>query len=298
MEYTNVYNLPDSLSYVLSNIRGEYDVDPNNLNYISATTLNLPPRIRLLKARHYKEIKRDVSEELWSLLGEATHMALGLLLKSKKDRYMIEQRLELDFDGVKVTGRFDVYDKEKGIIEDWKITSVWAYMFGKPEWEKQLNVYSYLLRKKLNIEPKKIRVIAILRDWKKSEMYRYHDYPEVPFGEMTFRLWFPSEQEKYIKSRIKVHQEAINLPDDELPLCTPEERWQRPNEWAVMKNKNKTALRKFYSKEEAVKYLEEKTRKDKKNKYRIVFREGVDRRCIEYCPVKEFCNYYKEKYGE
>ena len=296
MKYTNSYKLPESFNYLLSTLHEDYDIDPKDLKTISATALQMPARLRTLLIRHYNEIKKDITDELWSLFGTSVHYSLHRL--ESNERFIVEKRLEHKLDGIKISGKFDIFDTETKTIQDLKITSVWSYILGKPEWEKQLNVYAYLMRKVMKIEPKKLQIIAILKDWNKRDSLRYHDYPEIPFGVLTLRLWFESEQEKYIRDRIKIHLEALNSDDDNLPECSPEERWRQKTKYAIMKNRNKTATRVFEDKKQAEEFIRIKLEKDKKNKYHIVERMGIDRRCINYCPVKDFCNYYKEHYGD
>jgi hypothetical protein len=96
----------------------------------------------------------------------------------------------------------------------------------------------------------------------------------------------------YIRDRVRVHQTAECLQDDDIPICTPEERWHAPDKWAVVKGKNKKATRVLESEDEANEKkaaLEESTG----DKYRIDFREGSDKRCMDYCDCCNFCNHYK-----
>ena len=81
------------------------------------------------------------------------------------------------------------------------------------------------------------------------------------------------QTEKFIKDRIKEYKIALNLADDELPLCTDKERWKREDEYRVIKNNNKTATRVLDTKEEAEKYILEIG--ETKDKYRIE-KDGID----------------------
>ena len=65
-------------------------------------------------------------------------------------------------------------NKEDGSVNliDYKVTSVWAVIFGKIEWERQLNCYAWLFRqKKENIGKSvgSLKICAILRDWNRRD---------------------------------------------------------------------------------------------------------------------------------
>ena len=96
------------------------------------------------------------------------------------------------------------------------------------------------------------------------------------------------EIENWLHARFKEIAKAEKLPDDELPLCTPEERFNSGDKFAVMKKGRKTALRVLDSMEDA-KYWMAANGGDY-----IETRRGEDRKCQDYCSVCEFCNYYKE----
>ena len=149
---------------------------------------------------------------------------------------------------------------------------------------------------KCGFEVKKAFIYAILRDWRKGEVKKYNDYPLVPFFEVPIPLWSTEEQETFINDRIQKYKEAINFSDEELPLCTPEERWQKQEVFAVYKNNNKTATRLFPTENEANQYILELG--DTKNKYSIQRRPGLDIRCIDYCSCNKHCSYWQSTYGK
>ena len=48
-----------------------------------------------------------------------------------------------------MSGAIDRQEIDDGVsIYDYKVTSVWSLIFDKPEWERQLNCYAYLVEKK------------------------------------------------------------------------------------------------------------------------------------------------------
>ena len=158
-------------------------------------------------------------------------------------------------------------------------------------WEEQLNLYGLMFRD-AGFPVEKLQVVAILRDWSKFGHKRSNNYPAKQVVTVPVPLWAHDKAMAYTKGRVALHKAAESLPDDEIPICTPEERWHRDDKWAVIKGKNKKATRVLDSEAEAEKIkavLEEKTGKE----HRIDVREGEDIRCLNYCPCAEFCNHYK-----
>jgi hypothetical protein len=97
---------------------------------------------------------------------------------------------------------------------------------------------------------------------------------------------------KYIKDRVLLHQSCIGLKDDDLPPCAPEEMWEEPTKYAVMKKGRKSAVRVLGSMEDAEKYMEDKGLSTKIHS--ITVRPGSRKRCDSYCNVNQWCNRYKE----
>lgn len=67
--------------------------------------------------------------------------------------------------------------------------------------------------------------------------------------------------------------------------CSPEQRWHKPDKWAVMKDGRKRAVRVFEDEGQAVEKLRELGEKG----HHIEYRRGEDTKCEAYCPVAEFC---------
>jgi len=291
MKYTNKYGLPQSLVDVI--IGGNYDLSKTDLDRIGITTLIDPPRPYLLKVRHWNELEEDVSNHIWRIGGSAYHY---ILAKTSQEDRLIETKLEEVVDGITIVGKLDLYDKILKSIEDYKLTSIWAVKFGNPEdYEPQLNSYSWLLRKK-GYPTEKAFINALLKDWRRGESLKYDDYPPIPFKRIEVKLWMIEEQEQYVKDRVVGYKKARELTDEELPLCTPEERWAKPDTFAIMKNQNKSATRVLETSKEADSYLKYITSKDKRNSYRIEKREGGDDKCKGYCLACTVCGYWKANY--
>ncbi|MEM7828303.1 MAG: hypothetical protein QW561_03080 [Candidatus Aenigmatarchaeota archaeon] len=269
MKITNNYNLPEAIYKLCSKVyRPEEGV-------FSVTDLVGPPMIRYLKMKHWDELVDDASNRLWQVLGQAIHSALQ---KIDIEDGLVEEKISINIDGVKIVGRPDLWQEE--VITDWKCTSVYSFIFGaKKEWEAQLNCYAFLYRS-MGFETKKLRIYAILRDWMQSRATE-RDYPSIPFLQAEIPLWDVSEQEDYIRRRIAAHYA--------LTPCTDEEMWVRPSTFAVMKEGSSKAMRVFDTSEEAQKFQRDFALQYPKIKTQIEERKGRNVRCESYCIVRDFC---------
>ena len=296
MKITNKSNLPKVIERAVKN--DPYDSSGSN---ISTTRLIAPPRIRVLEMRNWDLIEDDVSNRIFSLLGQSVH---HILERSKLKVDLAERRLFYKDDkitnGWTLSGQFDLLSRQ-GDLTDFKVTSAWAALDaltnGKDEWENQLNVLDFLCRKnqktltryKKEVKVKSLNIMAILRDWSKLKVMQSDNYPRKQVVMIPIRRWSEEEQENYVQARIKLHQDAEKA--DQLPLCTAKERWRKEDSYALMLDNRKTAKRVLPTREEMDKYMKE-------NKYvegqgcRVVFRAGEDVRCQHYCSVNQFCSHF------
>lgn len=273
MKLTNRANLPEAfVNAVLNDSYSRGDAD------ISVTSLIKPPKAVVLESEHWDEIEEDVSDRIWSLLGQSVHVVLE---RSNKTA-IAERRLSLEVEGWKVSGGMDLYD-ENGILTDYKMTSVWKLVKGDVEdWEKQLNIYSVILRSHGH-KVERLEVIAILRDWSKRDAEKDPTYPQAQVVNVPIKLWAPEVAEKYLRERVILHKQAKLT--GELPDCTEKERWVRDEAWAVKKIGNKTAMRGGVFKSEADARAFVGFDKDKV----IEHRPGVSTRCLNYCAALPWC---------
>ena len=296
MKITNKSNLPKVIERAV--INDPYDSSGSN---ISTTRLIAPPRIRVLEMRNWDLIEDDVSNRIFSLLGQSVH---HILERSKLKVDLAERRLFYKDDkitnGWTLSGQFDLLSRQ-GDLTDFKVTSAFAALQaltnGKDEWENQLNGLDFLCRKnqrtltryKKEVKVKSLNIMAILRDWSKLKVMQSDNYPRKQVVMIPIRRWSEEEQENYVQARIKLHQDAEKA--DQLPLCTAKERWRKEDSYALMLDNRKTAKRVLPTREEMDKYMKE-------NKYvegqgcKVVFRAGEDVRCQHYCSVNQFCSHF------
>jgi len=239
----------------------------------------------MLRLRHDAEIAEDASERLWMLQGSAIH---DVLKRASVASALQEEQLTCVMNGAVIYGTPDWYYGRS--ITDFKITSVWSALAGvKPEWEAQLNMYGYMYEE-IGFPVWALRIAAILRDWSKGRAMQGGDYPCVPFMMLPVRKWSRPEVISYMLRRVECHRLAEQTPDWELPICTPEERWDKPTTWAVMLKGNKNARRVLENQAEAKQYAQTMLKpKDQARAY-IEERPGESVRCDGYCNVATFCH--------
>ena len=77
--------------------------------------------------------------------------------------------------------------------------------------------------------------------------------------------------------------------EGDLPPCTPDEMWEKPTVWAVRKKGNVRAKGLYESEKlanEALALLGAD--------YEIEVRPGERTRCENFCPVKDYCQQYRD----
>jgi len=211
MKITNVHGIPLPLVQAMEN--DPYDDGGSD---ISVTRLIDSPRIRVLLKEHDAEAEVDASERLWALAGQALH----LMLERANKTGVVEERFHTQIRGWDVSGQVDwLVD---GCIQDWKWTSVWAYIWKSQykKWEEQLNCLAGLAR--LNgHEVDRLQINPVFRDFQRNEAKRKADYPPIAAMEISFPVWEQAHVMSYMDERVCLHQEA----EKALPLCSDEDRW-------------------------------------------------------------------------
>ena len=290
MKITNYNNLPDML---VRAVEKEYEYRDKRY---SITSLLDSDRVMMLKRRYNSQITQDVSDCIWMLFGSVTHYALETGIELKENEY-VEEHLEHTFEsGYTLSGIIDhVYD----FVDDYKVTSVWTVIYGSnnDKWKKQLQMGAYLYYKEHGNWINQGRIIAILKDWNKKDAMYKNDYPKMPVAVINFDLGTPESVEKWIINRFDEISKLEKMSDFDLPLCTPEERFNTGDSYAIKKKGNIKALKVHKSQEEAREHLINLERKYP-GVYEVEERKGTDTKCLNYCSCCKFCPYYLEKYDE
>ena len=292
MVITNKFGLPEPIANF-----ARADKYTKGASDISVTTLIDSPRINILRSHYSDEIDVDVSDMVWALFGTAVHRVLEST--DEDDTVIVEERLYAEIGGWTLSGQLDHQELlPDGTLQitDYKVTSAWSVILGKKEWERQQNVYAWLVENskegKFNgTEVSSIRICAILRDWQRKKAEFDADYPQSPITMVELPLW--EHRDEYVGDRLLIHQESqVNFDMyDRLPRCSSEEQWAKPDTWAVKKKGQKRAMRVHHSEEEAVKHANSNTAL--KGNCEIEYRKGELTRCVNYCAVSKYCEQYK-----
>lgn len=278
MKITNNFGLPETIVNALK--RPTYTKGGANM---SATELLSPPRMVQLRAANMDAIEMDARDMVWSLFGTAVH---GVLEHGKGDDHIVEQRLHTEIDGWSVSGAIDLQTVNEGTIgiADYKTTGVWAVMNEKKDWERQLNIYAWLVERVKQSPVSKLEIVAIIRDWKMRDAEIKKDYPDAPIKVIPIELWPYEQREAFVKDRIHLHAEAMFAAQTggDLPECNAEDMWEKPAVWAVKKPGGVRAKSLHYTEADAIKAAGEDLE--------IEFRAGERTRCQNYCQVRDFCS--------
>jgi len=261
-------------------------VKPNsrqpNPERMSVTQLGDSPLIRTLWMENWDKIEQDPEDMLWALYGTA----LDTIVKAHNRTGLVDLKFEYPFDDYTIVGKPDIYYPSTETLVDVKTTSVWTLQNPRKEWTYQLNVYKWLMEQLMpELKVKKLEVHGIGRDWRKNEKLRYNTYPDSAFVVINIPMW--DDVGKVIDADIKRHK---NFPREE---CTLEEKWSKPDQYAVMRTGRKSALRVLDSEGDAHKWCKHNDHKVGANGIKIVKRPGEFVRCNQYCSVSSVCPFNK-----
>lgn len=284
MKYTNKHGLPDPVVKALTS----YD-KAQSVQGLRVTTLIDSPRVSQLRKQNSRKLTEDVSEMVWKVLGTAIH---EIFEKAASNAYVSEERLSHPVNGTLISGAIDYQFEDDGEVDlkDYKSTSTYKITLGDHEdWERQLNVYAFLIRQQKGFKVRSASIIAVLRDWRQAEAERKEDYPSAPIVEIPVRLWSEEEQDSYVEERVRLHRVA-ELEQGLAPLvhCTPVERWARNETWAVHTGKAKRATKLFPTEAGAQKFAKQSSERH------VIHRPPTFARCEgNYCKVAPWCDQYR-----
>jgi hypothetical protein len=281
MKITNRLHLPAGIVKAVSTERH------NAAGCISATTLLKGVKEIILTDRHWNKLEDDVSDRVWAIWGTAVHS----LLQQEGENDFAEQEMSYPVGDITVTGCIDNYDMQHGVICDYKTASVNKVKFNSfSDWWYQGMIYAWLMRKN-NFAVKKCRFIALLKDHSKTDAARDHQYPKNPVFVYEFDVNFLNllKIENFIKNKVREYTRCVELGDNDIPPCTPDERWDKATKYAVKKKGRKTAIRLIDDQAEA-----EEMAADLGKGHFVEKRPGESTKCLSYCLCRGFCNYYQD----
>lgn len=253
--------------------------------------------IKTLEARSFKVVldylyrrRKDVTDPEKQKKADAVIGMLEAFFKNNftlnDDRYLSENTLHFTMLGWAISMTFDLYDKTEKKLQDYKMCSVYNYMYpeARKKWEAQQNCYVYGLREN-GFKVESASIVAIFRDWNKHKQANNPDYPPRAIMEIPIDIRSREFMGNYLEYRVRIHQDAMN--GNVIP-CDGRDRWAKAEMWAVHTQGSKRALRICDNELDALSFIEANNYKyaDKLHK---VIRPGEDARCENYCPVREVC---------
>lgn len=261
-----------------------------NPPHFRVTELIRPVQQVVLQRRHHDELETDVMDLMNAWRGSAVHEFLS---RHDKTNALQEFDLEIEMAGEKLKGKPDYY--EDGTIVDFKNCRVWSYIYKSSiqEWTDQLNIYAFML-KSMGFPVTALEIVAIFDDWSATEAKRNADYPRTRSVVIPILMYPDAKTKELLEDRIfKLSSRLSNFPDADLPECTPEEMWEDPTKYAVMKEGRKSAV-KLHDEGKAA----EKHAKELGKGHSVQVRPGVRKRCESYCGAAPFCHQYKRYLAE
>lgn len=253
----------------------------------------------ILKRRHSDELTDDVADRVWAIFGSAVHEILKSADESESQlkENWIECQLDGSLSGYSLSGIFDLYDDSTGIVTDYKTASVWKVQFGDfDDWRKQTLMYCWLLQQ-IGFDAWTGRIVALLKDHSIRKARTEKGYPRHPV--VTLEWHFSNADMEQIENEIyrwfAIVAAQSELDDDDLTPCDEQQRWHKPDKWAVMKKGNKRAVRVYTDKGDAHQRAAGENREAGKELYYVEERMGEDTKCDSYCSVSDFCPFASAK---
>jgi hypothetical protein len=283
MKLTNKFNLPPTFVNVIK--RPQYSKGSSE---ISVTEILSPPQLVLLRRQHQEDIEQDAADMVWSLFGSAVH---NILEHGKDDHHIVEERLFTTFEGWSISGAIDLQEMVDGkvLIADYKVTSAWTVQQEKQEWIDQLNLYAWLVERVKGEKVAGLQIIGIVRDWSRREASLKDTYPQAPIVTLDIPLWSFEDREEFVRRRLTLHNEAnFAAVSGMMPECAPEEMWEKPTTYAIMKAGGVRAKKVCNTLSEAENFVVTKY-----PDHHIETREGGRTRCESFCQAAPFCKQYQ-----
>ena len=262
MSVTNKYGM--SIPMAVMALYDEYDhnSDPST---ISATSLLKPTRALVLgrKGTEVKDI--DVMDLIPSARGTALHThferawinnykeALTKLNQPEEfinsivinpeelseDQFPIylEKRSNKKLGNYNISGKFDLV--MNGVLHDLKTCSVWAYIFdsNSKDYTLQGSIYKWLNQDIITSDI--VNIEFEFTDWSAQKAKQDSSYPQHRILQKAYPLLTIEQTEQWIANKLKEIDHYLNLPNDQLPLCTSEELWAKEDIFKYYKDPNK-----------------------------------------------------------
>jgi hypothetical protein len=267
IKYTNVGGVPLAMLPWL--VHDTYD-HSDNPNQISATSLLKPLKqvvltskitdaaveVSTLTASRIGTAIHDAIERSWmtpesvqkafKLAGYPTKIANSVVVNPSADMDLsdkipvyIEQRVDREFLGYTLSGKFDIVID--GTLGDFKNTSVFTYMnqTNAEKYIQQGSIYRWL--NPSIITQDYMEIYHQFTDWSalNAQTQRDKGYPQSKLMTVKYELMSLRDTERFIKDRLSNLTQAKSMTQEELPDCTDDELWRSESVYKYYADPNK-----------------------------------------------------------
>jgi hypothetical protein len=218
----------------------------------------------------------------------------------------LEQRMYRQHKGKIIGGKYD--NITDGIVNDTKSTSAYSWVFGgrTSDYQIQGSIYRWLDAQgfedidltqsfRPRITEDYMRVNFVFTDWQKMQAKTNRGYPQKRVEQKEIPLLTLEDTEMWINEKLRLIEKFKDVPEKDLPECTPEELWQSDPVYKYYADPIKAqapgakSTKNFDDLNDARKFQAEKG-----GKGMIKTVPGSPKRC-EYCPAFDACT-QKDKY--
>lgn len=283
-KFSNISEVPLALGVFLASDNYDYEDGPFT---ISVTTLLKPLRQIILPTRiPPTDFLPPLADMMTVRLGNAIHTGIELAWRDNYVNAMramgypdkvitririnpkpeelkediipvyLEQRVYKQVGKWKVTGKFDFV--AEGRVQDFKSTSVWAYM-NQVNADKQIlqgSMYRWLNPELITDDNMNIHHIFL--DWKQGMVKQQANYPTQRFQTQHLMLRGIAETENFVRQKLALIEKYWDAPEEEIPECDDESLWRNETVFKYYKSGDTSAARStknFSDKQEAYIHL-------------------------------------------
>lgn len=261
---------------------------------------------QIIGRKRFPSSDRLASREWRTFTGTVTHIAMEQLLKNDP-RFRTEIPLEVSFNSVSkfykldkdvtIGGTCDLLFEDNGEFTIWDYKTMATTQIIDDEkikgWEEQINIYRWLLITSNTVAKiDRLFVCGYYMDWTCTKSLRSRDVNDIPCPTVQIKMWTREQVEKYIYDKVTQIQKYIDSPWEDIPYCSPEERWCKPPKWSVCKVQSNGELGSqlpkcgFDNEHDAeVKLIERQSKAKKDEIFGIKKTGGISTMCKDWCDL-------------
>ena len=204
-------------------------------------------------------------------------MGKSISLADQPGYILTEKRDQIQYRGKTIRGKYDAVIG--GHLVDYKTTSVatWTSQRNVEKFTRQASIYNLIFPE---IIDNHFSILYIFRDWVAGRTAQ-ENYPQSPMIAEEYPLWPEDYTRCFLDKWIDQANQYMNMPLEQLPECSPEDRWEQETTFKYYKTPGSArATKVLRTEEEYIAYL------NKPGEIQIV--QGKSIGC-KYCELFENC---------